>query len=107
MTIAAIPTKIDSGATSLTLVSPTPNQQFILDPGWSRDSQRILLKASRRPAFLQNNPQSRTLWWFVDGQPAGIANNAEPLWWPPTPGSHEIRVIDAQGHAAVAQVTVR
>lgn len=90
---------------SLTMISPASNQQFVLDPDSPRERQRVLLKASLR--FSSPTSESRTLWWFVDGQPVGVAEAGMQLWWEPTRGSHEVRVIDALGHAAAVQVGVR
>jgi penicillin-binding protein 1C len=93
--------------TSLALVSPTQGQQFVLDPDSPRDNQRVLLKASLHVSKPGSGGESRTLWWFVDNEPIGVGDSSSQLWWPPTPGSHEVRVIDAHGHAAVARVSVR
>ena len=96
-----------AAVTSLSLVSPTAGEQFVMDPDQSPDRQRVLLKAALHLSKPGSGTESRTLWWFVDGQPAGVADAAAQLWWPPARGTHEIRVIDAHGHGAAATVFVR
>jgi penicillin-binding protein 1C len=106
--VMATPTRAAKpGPTSLSLISPTPGEQFLLDPDSPADRQRVLLKASLHTTGIGSASESRTLWWFVDGQPAGLADAGSQLWWPPTPGNHEIRVIDAHGHGATAVIGVR
>ncbi|MDB5301684.1 MAG: Penicillin-binding protein, partial [Phycisphaerales bacterium] len=92
---------------TLTLVSPVSGQQFLIDSAAPPDRQRVLLKAMLKTDRPGTGGDSRTLWWFVDNQPVGVADPAAQLWWPPTPGAHEVRVIDAQGHAATAQIVVK
>jgi penicillin-binding protein 1C len=92
---------------TLTLVSPVSGQQFLVDPAVPPDRQRVLLKALVKNDHPGSGADSRTLWWFVDNQPVGTADPAAQLWWPPTPGAHEVRVVDAQGHAATAQIVVK
>ncbi len=96
-----------AASVSLTLVSPATGQQFVLDPDSPIDHQRILLKAALRLSRPGKGDDSRTLWWFVDGRPVGVADADRQVWWPPQRGAHEVRVIDARGHAAAAQVSVR
>ncbi|HET6248718.1 MAG TPA: transglycosylase domain-containing protein [Tepidisphaeraceae bacterium] len=93
--------------TSLSLISPTAGEQFVLDRDISLAQQRVLLKASLRGDKPGSGTDSRTLWWFVDAQPAGVSDAGAQLWWEPVRGNHEIRVIDAYGHAAAANIVVK
>jgi penicillin-binding protein 1C len=92
---------------TLALVSPVSGQQFLIDPAAPPDRQRVLLKAMLKSDMPVTGADSRTLWWFVDDQPIGVADPAAQLWWSPTAGAHEVRVVDAHGHAATAQIVVR
>lgn len=89
----------------LSMVSPAPGAQFLLDPQAPADSQRVLLKSAVRSADPLH--ANETLWWFVDNQPVAVGSASTQHWWPPTRGAHVVRVIDAQGHAAVARIVVR
>jgi membrane carboxypeptidase/penicillin-binding protein PbpC len=104
---SAAMTPAPSGATALTVITPTSGQQYVVDPGLPLERQRVSLKAMIRSSQPGNGIESRTLWWFVDGEPVGVADANAQLWWAPVRGNHEIRVIDARGHAAVSQVLVR
>ncbi len=82
---------------ALTLVSPSSGQEFLIDPDTPAQGQRVLLHAvSSGPA----NEQS--LWWFIDGQPLAATALPARAWWQPSPGSHEVRVVDSKGHNAAA-----
>jgi membrane carboxypeptidase/penicillin-binding protein PbpC len=89
------------GARELILVHPTSGEQFVLTPDAPRQRQRILLEAAQR-----GGGHSR-LWWFGDGKPVDARADAERVWWDPVGGTHEIRVIDGDGHGAIARIGVR
>jgi penicillin-binding protein 1C len=84
----------------LALVSPVDHQKILHDPSLPNDQQRLALRATAAPVAEQ-------IWWFVDGQSIGSCQSSEVLWWDPVPGSHEIRVVNAAGRAAVAHIEVR
>ena len=92
-----------AGARSIALVSPAAGREFVLSPDLPRDRQRVLLEAAVRG----EGASAARLWWFVDGDPAGSGRAGERRWWTPTPGTHEVRVIDAGGHSAAARIHVR
>ena len=85
----------------ISIVSPTPRSTILLDPETSLDRQRVQLRAR---AFGAAEPP--TLFWFVDGAPLGAATGGQPFWWSPTPGLHELRVIDPAGNADHLTLTV-
>jgi penicillin-binding protein 1C len=89
----------------LIIRSPADGQRVVIAPDLPRDRQRILLQA----AYKQSTQVSHSdqLWWFVDDKPIGTSGEAERLWYEPTPGTHEIRVIDGQAGCAVVKVHVR
>jgi penicillin-binding protein 1C len=89
-----------NGERELILVHPTNGEQFVLTPDAPRDRQRVLLEAAQRGAHSR-------LWWFVDGAPLEARSDADQVWWDPVAGTHEIRVIDDDGHGAMARIGVR
>jgi penicillin-binding protein 1C len=99
---AAAPIGVQPSSGSVRLLSPTDGQQIIHDPSIPEAAQRCPLRArapesSGRPA----------LWWFVDGHYLGCGASEQSLWWTPSLGTHEVRVVDALGHAVSAKVAVR
>jgi penicillin-binding protein 1C len=78
----------------LVIASPQRNQHVVLLPDLSADRQQLQLEAQG---------SAGELWWFVDDVPAG---QGAKRWWSPTPGTHRLRVIDAEGHSASTQITV-
>jgi penicillin-binding protein 1C len=83
---------------SLTLLSPPGNTEIIFNPDQPPQRQQIKLQAT------SNQP---TLWWFIDNRLLDAADPATPAWWTPSPGVHELRVIDSAGHCAAATLRVR
>lgn len=98
----AAPIAVPARSLSIQLISPADGQQIIRDSSIPADAQRCPLRA--RAGESSVNP---TLWWFVDGRYVGRSGGDSPLWWPPAPGRHEVRVVDADGHAASANVQVQ
>jgi membrane carboxypeptidase/penicillin-binding protein PbpC len=76
------------------IVSPQRNQHVVLSPELPSDQQQVKLEAQG---------SASELWWFVDDVPAG---QGARRWWSPTTGSHRLRVIDADGHAASTEIVV-
>ncbi len=107
--IAEAPTAVhalSAAAPGVTLVSPTSGQSFILDPTLPSARQRVLLHGVAGSDSVRKS-DARSLWWFVDGQPlVATPNDGDRTWWQPTPGSHEIRVVDSAGHSASATIQV-
>ncbi len=85
----------------LAMVSPVDHQQIFYDPGLPGNQQRFALRA--RAA----STDAGELWWFVDGGCVGSCSSEDRLWWDPVAGSHDIRVVDAEGRASSATVLVR
>ena len=88
----------------LVMNSPASGQQFVLIADQTPQQQRILLKASRRGEPLLND---EPLFWFVDDQLIATATGSEHRWWDPTPGVHEIRVVDSRAHSTRCTIMVR
>ena len=82
---------------TLAVATPTPGAEIILRDDEPANAQRLRLTSSGG----SDGPR----WWFVDG--AMVAGDAGGAWWHPTPGRHEVRVVDADGHAAKVDVVVR
>jgi penicillin-binding protein 1C len=96
----------------LVLVAPAPGEEFVLAPEVPAERQRILLRTARTAtdgaAARAGAPADpRPLWWFVDGDLVATAPETARTWWSPTPGPHEIRVADADGHSAAGMIHVR
>ena len=82
----------------LIITRPANGEQFVLTSDVPRDRQRVRLEAEQ-----SGDPSA--IWWFVDGQPID-QSNSRSLWWDPSPGTHDLRVVDADGHSATARVAV-
>lgn len=89
----------------ITLLSPTDGLEVVANRDLRPEQQQLLLRAL--PAASAASADLPSLFWFVNGQPLGVTRGDDRLFWPPTPGKHEIRVVDAEGHAATARITVR
>jgi penicillin-binding protein 1C len=85
---------------NLVLVRPIDGQQVVLTSDSPRSRQQLLLEA------LHRGNRSK-MWWFVDGQLIGSCDDSQRLWWNPVGGSHDLRVVDAEGQSASARVQVR
>jgi penicillin-binding protein 1C len=75
------------------IVSPPAGQVMVLLPGVPAERQEIPLQAE---SF---GPETR-LSWFVDGEYQGSALAEQRLWWTPSPGRHELLVLDDAGLTA-------
>jgi penicillin-binding protein 1C len=96
----------------LVLVSPAAGEEFVMSSDVPAERQRILLRAARTAtdsagAGTGSPADPRPLWWFVDGELVATAPEFTRTWWSPRPGSHEIRVTDADGHWAAGMIHVR
>ncbi len=89
--------------TGLTIVSPADRSEIVHDPDAPPDRQRVLLRAA---VASDTSDAALRLFWFVDGSPVGTSDAGETLWWRPTAGRHEVRVVDAAGRAARATIRV-
>jgi penicillin-binding protein 1C len=84
---------------TIAMISPVNGQEIVRDPSLPANQQRLSLRAS--------GPADWRLWWIVDGQCLGQFASDQPLWWLPTPGEHEIRVVAENGRAASADIHIR
>ena len=88
---------------ALILVSPSPLHEVILSADTGPKFQQVLLEAALTGG-CQDGPH---VWWFVDGQLVADGALDHKAWWIPSPGTHRLRVVDAAGRAAEAQISVR
>lgn len=84
---------------SLVIVRPASGERLVITCDLPRDQQRLRLEAAQR-----GNPGP--FWWFVDGKPVARPNPRD-TWWYPTPGTHEIVVVNANGKSASTRVDVQ
>jgi penicillin-binding protein 1C len=96
---SASPKKTVNESDELTLISPADHQKILNDPSLPSDQQRVALRAKISSGDDQ-------IWWFVDGNCLGSCHAGEVMWWDPTPGTHEIRVTNENGNAAISKITV-
>jgi penicillin-binding protein 1C len=87
---------------TLIMLSPIPGQEIIQDTDLPTNRQLLPLRAKKI-----NDDTPAEIWWFIDGQCIAHCPPGESYLWPPTPGSHEVRAVDRQGHVALANVLVR
>lgn len=80
------------------IVSPVAGQVAVLIPGMAADRQELPLLAEAGVGALT---------WFVDGDQLGRVGAEQALWWTPSPGSHEVLVMDAQGRTDRVKLEVR
>jgi membrane carboxypeptidase/penicillin-binding protein PbpC len=92
--VLASSTPVTHPRQGVAIVAPARRTTILLDSETDTSRQRVQLRAS---AF--GGTGSPTLFWFVDGAPVGSAPADQPLWWSPTPGTHEVRVVDPLGNA--------
>jgi len=95
---ASVEFSADAGADPA-LIFPANGQEIVRDPSLPSNQQRLALRARA--------PDGGRLWWFIDGQLASGCASGQPVWWQPTPGEHEIRVVADNGQAARAEIRVR
>ena len=82
------------------ILSPPAGQILVLLPGVPTSDQEIPLQAESLMAGAR-------LSWFVDGEFLGTAAAEERLWWQPSPGRHEIVVMDEAGLSSRRRLEVR
>jgi penicillin-binding protein 1C len=82
------------------ILSPPAGQVLVLAAGVPASDQEVPLEA-------ETSGHAERLSWFVDGEFLGTRDAEEPLWWTPTPGSHEILVTDDSGASSRRRLEVR
>lgn len=89
----------------LSIISPTPGGKYILDD--SQAPSKIPLKCTWTSIVqTSDSNSSQTIWWFIDGECVGSAPTGRPLWWTPSAGKHQIRVMDGSDGSAITSITV-
>jgi hypothetical protein len=81
------------------ILSPRANTFFFIKPGLKPEKQEILVEAE---AAAGAGPLS----WFVDGRFWLSADPGERLWLPPSPGPHEIKVLDQLGKGDSVRIDI-
>ncbi len=82
------------------VLSPPSGLVVQLIPGVAADRQEIPFEADHDEA-------DTTLSWFVDGALHVQARADRRVWWTPSPGRHEVTVVDGSGRRATVIVEVR
>ena len=80
-------------------LSPARGRRVLLIPGIPPERQRV-------PFAARSSATGSALNWFVDGEFIGKTMDDEELWWVPSPGSHEILVMDDTGRASMRPLVV-
>ncbi len=88
-----------SRSSGLKILSPKHNAVFFLIPGLKADQQEIPLEA-------EAGADVGELFWFVDGRFLASSAPHERVWLPPSPGKHEVRVIDASGRSDTVEIKI-
>ena len=73
------------------IVAPQSEAVYILIPGLNPNKQQIPLEA-------ETSNRETELTWFVNGKFLAKAPAQQRVWMPPSPGMHQIRVVDYSGH---------
>jgi penicillin-binding protein 1C len=84
---------------ALVITNPPRGAEILADPDAVHGPCRLSLECRGGGAGQR--------WWFIDGAPVATVAMGEPAWWTVSAGRHELRVVDADGQAAVVQVAVR
>ena len=84
-------------AERLAIRTPQDNAEYFLVPGLAQ--QRIV-------CTVAGNVPDGTLWWFVDGVPAGETVGSAPFAWEPVVGAHVIACATADGVTASVRIRV-
>jgi penicillin-binding protein 1C len=82
------------------ILSPPAGQILVLLRGVAAADQEVPLTADGDAAGAR-------LSWFVDGEFLGTVDDQEELWWTPSPGRHQILVMDESGLLARRTLEVR
>jgi penicillin-binding protein 1C len=82
----------------LRILAPGEGTRVLLIPGLAAAHQEIELHAETGAESVS---------WFVDGELVRTAPARERVFWPPSPGAHEIVAVDAAGRTARREIEVR
>jgi penicillin-binding protein 1C len=86
----------------IAMLSPVDGEKIVADVSLPSDQRRVALRAR----LLNPSSEDGQLWWMIDSQCLGVCQSGEVMWWDPTPGPHEVRVVNAAGQSATANVDV-
>jgi penicillin-binding protein 1C len=81
------------------IVRPRPNAVFFIVPGLKADRQEIMFEADAGADVGE-------LYWFVDGKFTAAKAPDQRVWLKPTPGKHEVRVVDAYGKSDAVSINI-
>jgi len=79
---------------------PPPHHAIVLLRMMPAREQQVPLEADVQGGGAE-------LHWFVDGEFLGSKSADRPVWWTPSPGEHDIVVMDEAGRSHERSVTVR
>lgn len=82
------------------IVSPPAGHELVLIPGLRPDEQEVPLEA-------EASQSGRNVSWFVNGEFIASAAPHQRVWWTPSPGQHEVVVMDESGRASKREIVVR
>lgn len=91
----------------LAITSPTASTTYLIDDSQATETCRIPLKCTWTAISAEHsvNRQDK-VWWFVDGKCLGAVPADQTLWWNAEPGTHKIRVMNADSSVAAIQIAV-
>lgn len=84
---------------ALTITSPVPGAEIVVDPDRPVEHRRLALRSQGGGAGQ--------VWWFIDGNEFAATAGDTTSWWTPSAGVHRIRAVATGGRAADVLVTVR
>lgn len=82
------------------IVSPPAGQVLVLVPGMATSDQEVPLQA-------ESPHVGATFSWFINGEFFATKDATERVWWEPSPGRHEIVVVDEAGRSSRRNFEVR
>ncbi len=88
-----------AGGASPRIAYPRTDSVFFLVPGLKPTDQEIKLEANA-------GAETGELFWFVDGRFIAGAASHERVWLTPTPGEHEVRVLDESGRGHAVKIKI-
>ena len=81
------------------IVSPSPDDRFLLRPGIAPRDQQIALRAS-----VDN--RIKNIYWFLDGELFSKGPPAQTVFYLPVPGRHQLTCLDEEGNKSTLVFSV-